>query len=98
MSSPDLSIGIIANPKKYEVKAVFETALSSTETKKVKLFVSKSICEELLPNDSPILTLTDTDSETIQHARYTFSIRWGWYDFIHRSYLKEQPKTRFRGK
>ena len=34
MSSPDLSIGIIANPKKYEVKAVFETALSWAETKK----------------------------------------------------------------
>ncbi len=68
MSSPDLSIGIIANPKKYEVKAVFETALSWAEAKKVKIIVSKAIYELLLPNDSPILTLTETDSETIQHA------------------------------
>ena len=68
MSSPDLSVGIIANPKKYEVKAVFETALSWAEAKKVKIIVSKAIYELLLPNDSPILTLTETDSETIQHA------------------------------
>jgi NAD+ kinase len=68
VSSPDLSIGIIANPKKYEVKAVFETALSWAEAKKVKIIVSKAIYELLLPNDSPILTLTETDSETIQHA------------------------------
>ena len=50
------------------MKAVFETALSWAEAKKVKIIVSKAIYELLLPNDSPILTLTETDSETIQHA------------------------------
>ncbi|MGB0346903.1 MAG: NAD(+)/NADH kinase, partial [Balneolaceae bacterium] len=68
MSTSSLSIGIIANPKKYEVKAVFETALSWAETKKVKLIVSKAICELLLPEESPNLTLTETDEETVQQA------------------------------
>jgi NAD+ kinase len=68
MSTSSLSIGIIANPKKYEVKAVFETALTWAETKKVKLIVSKAICELLLPEESPHLTLTETDEETGQQA------------------------------
>ncbi len=68
MSTSSLSIGIIANPKKYEVKAVFETALNWAETKKVKLIVSKAICELLLPEESPNLTLTETDEETVQQA------------------------------
>ena len=97
MSSPDLSIGIIANPKKYEVKAVFETALSWAETKKVKLFVSKSICELLLPNDSPILTLTDTDLETIQHADILL-VLGGDGTILYTARISKQSKTRFRGK
>ncbi len=68
MSTSSLSIGIIANPKKYEVKAVFEIALNWAETKKVKLIVSKAICELLLPGESPNLTLTETDEETVQQA------------------------------
>jgi len=68
MSTSSLSIGIIANPKKYEVKAVFETALTWAETKKVKLIVSKAICELLLPEESPHLMLTETDEETVQQA------------------------------
>ena len=68
MSTALLSIGIIANPKKYEVKAVFETALSWAEINKVKLFVSKTICELLLPNTSLNLIHTETDEETVQLA------------------------------
>ncbi len=68
MSAASLSIGIIANPKKYEVKAVFETALSWAESKKVRLIVSKAICELLHPQESATLTLTETDVQTIQLA------------------------------
>ena len=68
MSAASLSIGIIANPKKYEVKAVFETALSWAESKKVKLIVSKAICDLLHPQESATLTLTETDVQTVQLA------------------------------
>lgn len=68
MSAASLSIGIIANPKKYEVKAVFETALSWAESKKVRLIVSKAICELLHPQESATLTLTETDVQTVQLA------------------------------
>lgn len=66
MSATSLNIGVIANPKKYELKSVFETALNWAESKKVRLFVSKSICELLNPKKSENLVFTETDKETIQ--------------------------------
>jgi len=68
MSTARMNIGIIANPKKYEVKSVFEMAVAWAEKKKVNICVSKSICELLLPQKPSTLTLTETDEETVQLA------------------------------
>lgn len=60
-----MNIGVIANPKKYEVKAVFRTALKWAISQKVRLFISGSIGELLDVSASDSLIFTESDEESI---------------------------------
>ncbi|MCG8373439.1 MAG: NAD(+)/NADH kinase [Balneolales bacterium] len=63
-----MKFAVIANPKKYEVKQVFNSALHWAASKNVTLFVCEEVCSFIGAKTSDSLVFTSTDEEAIEQA------------------------------
>ncbi|HET8864178.1 MAG TPA: NAD(+)/NADH kinase [Gracilimonas sp.] len=61
-----MKLGIIANPKKYEVREVLKKTIGWAERKSISLFINSDICEETGLNGSPSIQKTDSDEESVK--------------------------------
>lgn len=63
-----MKLGIIANPKKYEVREVLSTTIDWAKRKNIALFLKSEVCELTGINDAAILQKTDSDEASINAA------------------------------
>lgn len=61
-----MKLGIIANPKKYEVREVLFKTIEWAEKKNISLFINSEICKETGLNDNAILQKTSSDEDSIK--------------------------------
>ncbi|MBD3617378.1 MAG: NAD(+)/NADH kinase [Gracilimonas sp.] len=61
-----MKLGIIANPKKYEVREVLFKTIEWAEKKNISLFINSEICKETGLNDNAILQKTKSDEDSIK--------------------------------
>ncbi|MEX2603516.1 MAG: NAD(+)/NADH kinase [Gracilimonas sp.] len=63
-----MKLGIIANPKKYEVREVLSCTIKWAKKHEVSLYINAEVCEETELNNAGILHKTDSDIESIKAA------------------------------
>lgn len=61
-----MKLGIIANPKKYEVREVLQKTIEWAGQKKIRLFIHSQICEETGLNNSEYIQKTPSDEDSIK--------------------------------
>jgi NAD+ kinase len=61
-----MKLGIVANPKKYEVREVLAGTIKWAERKNISLFIHKEVCEETGLNHSDTLQKTGSDLDSIR--------------------------------
>ena len=61
-----MKLGVIANPKKYEVREVLFKTIEWAEKKNISLFINSEICKETGLNDNAILQKTKSDEDSIK--------------------------------
>lgn len=65
-----MKLGIIANPKKYEVKKVLACTINWAENNGVSLFINRDVFKETEVKESDILHKTDSDIDAIETADF----------------------------
>ncbi|HBX65775.1 MAG: hypothetical protein CL670_02345 [Balneola sp.] len=61
-----MKLGIIANPKKYEVREVLAGTIKWAEQKSIPLFINTEVCEQTELNHSEVIQKTDSDLDSIK--------------------------------
>lgn len=61
-----MKLGIIANPKKYEVREVLAGTIKWAEQKDIPLFINSEVCDQTGLNDSEVLQKTNSDLDSIK--------------------------------
>lgn len=61
-----MKLGIIANPKKYEVREVLQKTIEWAGKKEIRLFIHSQICEETGLNNSKHIQKTASDEDSIK--------------------------------
>ncbi|MDR9418962.1 NAD(+)/NADH kinase [Gracilimonas sp.] len=69
-----MKLGIIANPKKYEVREVLEKTIKWAEQKNISLFITTGTCKETELPESSAVQKTGTDEESIAACDYIFVV------------------------
>lgn len=63
-----MKLGIVANPKKYEVQEVLTETLSWAQETKTSLFINAEICDENDLPESKFIKKTNSDEESIRQG------------------------------
>lgn len=63
-----MKLGVIANPKKYEVREVLAGTIEWAKKKEISLFLSTEISKQTGLNNTPVIQKTNSDEESIRAA------------------------------